>query len=65
MARPKTGRKPEYKFFVAMTEEERETIRKNMENLRKEHKITLSALLRKVMIEHMNNEDFLKYIGLL
>lgn len=58
-------RKTEYKFFVAMTDEEREKIKKNMLELRKTHNITLSKLLRKVMIEHMNDEEFLRFIKLL
>ena len=64
MARPKTGRK-ERVFYIAMDQNERETTRDNMKRLRKEYKISMSEVLRKVMIEHMNDEEFLKFIGLI
>ncbi len=63
MARPKTGRK-ERVFYIAMDQSEREITRENMKRLRKDYKISMSEVLRKVMIEHMNDEDFLKFIGL-
>ena len=63
MARPKSGRY-ERKFFVAMDDAERDKAVENMKRLRKDHNITLSELLRKVIVEHMNDEELLKVLGL-
>ncbi|WP_345984327.1 hypothetical protein WCX49_06730 [Sulfurimonas sp. HSL-1656] len=63
MARPDTGRK-DYAFFIRLTEEEREAIRLKTKALRDEHGLAMSAVLRKVLLDHMNDSDFLKLIGM-
>jgi len=55
----------QHRFYISMSLRERIKIRKNMEELKEKHNISQSALLRKVMIEYMNDEEFLKYIGIL
>ena len=55
----------EFAFYVNMTLIEREEIRKNMKKLKSEIKIPMSRVLKKVLLEHMNDKEFLKYINLL
>lgn len=63
MPRPSTGRK-EYAFFTLLTEEERAKAKENMEWLKQFHGIAFSALLRKILLEKISEEDFLKFIGM-
>lgn len=63
MARPKSDRK-ERVFYIAMNDKEREITRDNMKRLHSEYKLTMSEVLRTVMIKHMNDKEFLKFIGL-
>lgn len=58
----------QHRFYVNMTLKERLQVRDNMDALRERHndiKLNQSKVLRKVMIEFMNDDDFLQYIGLL
>ncbi len=55
----------EHRFYVTMSLKDRLAIRDNMQNLKTKHDISLSKLFRKVMLEFMNDDDFLRYIGLL
>lgn len=63
MARPKSDRK-ERVFYIAMNDKEREITRDNMKKLHSDYNLTMSEVLRTVMIKHMNDEDFLKFLGL-
>lgn len=62
MARKDIGRR-ERTFYIRLTDEERMQVRENMERLKDEHGISMSAVLRKVLLEHMNSDDFLRFIG--
>ena len=55
----------EHRFYVNMSLKDRLEIRKNMEQLRAEHKIYMSDVLKTVMLKYMNDKDFLNFIGLL
>jgi len=58
----------QHRFFVVMTMEQRIQVRKNMEEMKERHddiKLNLSKVLRKVMLDYMNDDEFLKYIGLI
>ena len=55
----------EHRFYFSMSLRDRIKIRDNMESLRKKHRISMSKLFRKVMLEYMNDDEFLKLIGLL
>jgi lipid II:glycine glycyltransferase (peptidoglycan interpeptide bridge formation enzyme) len=58
----------QHRFYVNMSLKERLQVRDNMDALRERHndiKLNQSKVLRKVMIEFMNDDDFLRYIGLL
>lgn len=59
------AKRDERVFYVAMTDEERELTRANMKKLKDKHDVTMSAVLRKVMIEYMNDDKFLKFIGVI
>lgn len=63
MARPKSDRK-ERVFYIAMNDKEREITRDNMKKLHSDYNLTMSEVLRTVMIKYMNDEDFLKFLGL-
>jgi len=64
MARKKSGRK-ERVFYIAMNDEEREITRENMKKLHTDYNLTMSEVLRTVMIKNMTNKDFLDFIGVL
>ena len=55
----------EHRFYVNMSLKDRLKIRDNMETLKKKHNISQSEVFRTVMIKFMNDDEFLKYIGLL
>jgi len=58
----------QHTFYVNMTLKERLQVRDNMDKMRERHndiKLNQSKVLRKVLIEYMNDDEFLKYIGLL
>lgn len=55
----------EHRFFVKMSLKNRLKIKRNMDRLRAEHRVTLSDVLRKVMLERLNDENFLKDLGVL
>lgn len=62
LAEPK-GDRTEKAIFVALNEKEREMLKKNMKHLRSNYRITLSALLRKVLTEKIIDEEFIKNCG--
>lgn len=58
----------EHRFYITMSLRERLKVRDNMADMRKRHRkigLSMSAVLRKVMLEYMNDDDFLEYIGVL
>jgi len=58
----------QHRFYVVMTLEQRIKVRKNMEELKERHKninLSMSEVLRKVMLEYMNDDKFLKYIDVI
>jgi len=55
----------EFSFYVTMTYREREEVRKKMRILKSKIKIPMSTVIKKVLIEHLDDEEFLKYINLL
>ncbi|OHE09364.1 MAG: hypothetical protein A2513_04345 [Sulfurimonas sp. RIFOXYD12_FULL_33_39] len=55
----------EHRFYFRMSLEERMRIRDNMNNLKSKHELSMSEVLRKVMLEYMNDDEFLRFIGLL
>jgi len=58
----------QHTFYVNMTLKERLKVRDNMEQIKMRHddiKLNQSKVLRKVLIEFMNDDDFLKYIGVI
>jgi len=58
----------QYRFYINMTLRQRLKARDNMEDLKTRHdniKLNQSKVLRKVILEYMNDDDFLRYIGIL
>ncbi len=58
----------EHRFYITMSLRDRLKVRDNMEDMKKRHKgkaLTMSKVLRKVMLEYMNDDEFLEYIGIL
>ncbi len=55
----------QHRFYISMSLRNRLKVRDNMEELKEKYDLSQSAVLRKVMLEFMNDEEFLKYIGVL
>ena len=55
----------QHRFYISMSLKSRLKVRDNMEELKEKYNISQSKVLRKVMLEYMNDEEFLKYIGIL
>ena len=60
----KDGRE-QRRFFVAMADAERIQAQENMKYLKAKYKISLSSVLRKVILKHIDDENFLENIGIL
>lgn len=58
----------QFRFYVNMTLKERLQVREKMDNLRERHnniKLNQTKVLRKVLIELLDDDEFLKSIKLL
>jgi len=55
----------EHRFYFNMSLKDRLKIRNNMEALKAKHNISMSKVFRKVMLDFMDNDEFLKYIELI
>ena len=56
--------KSEHRFYVKMRLRDRIQIRDNMDKFKIKYKSSLSEVLRKVMLEHLDDEEFIEYLGI-
>ena len=54
----------EFTFYVTMTLKERMEVRRKMKRLREKTKLPMARVLKEVLIKHLDDEEFLKYINL-
>ena len=54
----------EFTFYVTMTLKERMEVREKMKRLRLKTKLPMARVLKEVLIKHLDDEEFLKYINL-
>ena len=55
----------EHRFYVNMSLSDRLKIRDNMLKMKKEHRVPMTEFLRVIMLKYMNDDEFLKYVGLI
>lgn len=60
----KTPKRPTT-FSIAVTKEDYNILQERTKNIKRKYKLTKASVMRKVLIELLDNDDFLDYIGVI